>query len=327
MQTNTNDTSVLETGRDPMSRALGITVLALLFFASAGFVTSYLSYVPDADIVGQSAAVVVAQDPFAELSLEASSVYVKDLTDGTVLYERNPDIQLPLASLTKIAMALVVSEVLSADDVLTIPYDTAPTTSAQRLTAGQEWRFRDVLNFTLIVSSNEGADILAAAANDALHARYPLSPAHGATLWRMNDLARQLGAHDIYFLNASGLDVSETQSGSYGSARSVARLLAYAASTNPAIFEGTSRDNMLLTSTGGDEARAYNTDQALGAIPGLVMGKTGLTDLAGGNLAIVFDVGPAHPVVAVVMGSTYNGRFEDMKQLVEATHKKLAQSP
>ncbi|MCR4325656.1 MAG: hypothetical protein NUV59_02520 [Patescibacteria group bacterium] len=278
-------------------------------------------------MAGQSAAVAVAQDPFAELSLEASSVYVEDLTDGTVLYARNPDIQLPLASLTKVAVALVASEVLAPNDILTIPYDTAPTTSAERLTAGQEWRFRDVLNFTLMASSNEGAEILAVAANDALHARYPLSPSRGATLWRMNDLARKIGAHDMYFLNASGLDVSETQSGSYGSARSVARLLAYAASTSPAIFEGTSRDNMLLTSVGGAEARAYNTDQALGAIPGLVMGKTGFTDLAGGNLAIVFDVGPAHPVVAIVLGSTYDGRFEDMKQLVEATHKKLAQSP
>jgi len=57
----------------------------------------------------------------------------------------------------------------------------------------------------------------------------------------------------------------------------------------------------------------------LGAIPGIIMGKTGYTDLAGGNLAVVFDAGVGHPVVAVVMGSTQDGRFSDMKQLVSAS--------
>ena len=53
------------------------------------------------------------------------------------------------------------------------------------------------------------------------------------------------------------------------------------------------------------------------------MGKTGLTDLAGGNLAVVFDVGLAHPVVAVVLGSTEYGRFEDMQKLVTTARKAI----
>ena len=49
------------------------------------------------------------------------------------------------------------------------------------------------------------------------------------------------------------------------------------------------------------------------------MGKTGYTDLAGGNLAVVFDVAPSHPVVAIVMHSTEDGRFADMKAIVADT--------
>jgi D-alanyl-D-alanine carboxypeptidase len=176
-----------------------------------------------------------------------------------------------------------------------------------------------VLDFTLIASSNQGADILSAAAESPLHSKYPESPMPGATVWRMNDIVHKLGLTSMYFLNDSGLDISATHSGAYGSARDVGTLLAYAASTSPGIFAATTQDDMRFKNSTGQTASAYNTDTALAAIPGIIMGKTGYTDLAGGNLAIVFDVGVGRPVVAVVLGSTEKGRFSDMKQLVAAS--------
>ncbi len=310
-------------------RLIGVTALVLLFCASASVVFAYLSDVPAVsageEASAAAAAAVEAPDPFAGISLGAKAVYVKDLATGAVLYARNPDSQLPLASITKVATVLAASEVISSDTVITIPYDTAPPGSAERLAAGEQWLFRDVVNFTLIASSNGGADIIAAAANAGLHAKYPQAPLSSATIWRMNNLAQQLGLTETYFLNTSGLDISTTLAGSYGSARDIASLFAYAASTSPALFEGTERDNMLFTSINGARTAAYNTDEALGSIPGLVMGKTGYTDLAGGNLAVLFDVGISHPVVAVVLGSTYSGRFDDMKTVVAAARAAVAQ--
>ena len=54
------------------------------------------------------------------------------------------------------------------------------------------------------------------------------------------------------------------------------------------------------------------------------MGKTGYTDLAGGNLAIVFEVGPARPVAIVVLHSSLQGRFDDVRKLVAATQAAIA---
>jgi D-alanyl-D-alanine carboxypeptidase len=51
----------------------------------------------------------------------------------------------------------------------------------------------------------------------------------------------------------------------------------------------------------------------------LVGGKTGLTDLAGGNLAVIFDIAPNHPVAAVVLGSSEKSRFDDIEKLVDKT--------
>jgi D-alanyl-D-alanine carboxypeptidase len=53
--------------------------------------------------------------------------------------------------------------------------------------------------------------------------------------------------------------------------------------------------------------------------PDLLLSKTGYTDLAGGNLVIVYDAGINHPIAIVVLGSTEDGRFTDVSQLIAAT--------
>jgi D-alanyl-D-alanine carboxypeptidase len=55
-----------------------------------------------------------------------------------------------------------------------------------------------------------------------------------------------------------------------------------------------------------------------------MMSKTGYTDLAGGNLAVVFDAGIGHPVAVVVLGSTKEERFTDVQRLVRATSAQFA---
>ena len=54
------------------------------------------------------------------------------------------------------------------------------------------------------------------------------------------------------------------------------------------------------------------------AISRLLLSKTGYTDLAGGNLALVFDAGIRHPVAVVVLGSSKEARFTDGIALVNA---------
>lgn len=301
-------------------RGVGAIFVVLVFFASAVLTTSYLSAIAETKAAqAATAKAATTPDPFTSLQLQAESAYVLDLATGRTIFAHNPDVQLPLASLTKIALALVVSEALSSESVITIPYTTAPSNKAERLLKGERWRTQDIITYTLVASSNDGADILAQAADADVHAVHPIAPEGSAVLWRMNDLARALGLTNTYFLNDTGLDLSPTQAGAYGSAHDVATLLAYAASTAPSVFAGTARGGLLLTSTNGIQAAALNTNHALGSIPGLVMGKTGYTDLAGGNLGIVFEAGPAHPIVAVVLHSTEEGRFDDMKKLVDAT--------
>ena len=312
------------------SRISGGMTLVLVFLAAGSFTWAYLK---DTSVQIAAAAEAVAPlpplaplhdpDAFSGITLFAKSAIVVDITDGRTLFARSPDSQWPLASLTKVALALVVSEALDPHTIVSIPYDTGYNSHAEGgLGAGQRWRIEDVIDFTLAVSSNTGADILAEIAAPSIQEKYPHAPTSDVSVWRMNKLARSLDLERTYFLNNNGLDVSDTQAGAYGSARDIATLFAYAASTTPETFAATRVRQFTLQSVDGVTTKAVNTDEALPDLPDIVLGKTGFTQLAGGNLAVVFRH-DGHLISVVVLGSTYDGRFDDMKKLVAATQKAL----
>ncbi len=304
-----------------------------LVFASAGFVVyTYLSETAVAstkDVETQAATVAIAlqkeaaREAFADVALQATSATVFDASTGVTLFARNAAAQLPLASLTKVPLALAVSEALPQDAVIALARTIQGSGTTDTLPAGSRWYMRDLVDFTLVGSSNDGAQALADVADESLRARYPEAPAGGAAVWLMNKLATDLALPHTYFLNPTGLDESLSQSGAYGSAADMARLFAYAATTSHALLGATAEKEVRITSLDGLEAVSRNTDEAIEDIPGLVMGKTGFTDLAGGNLAIVADITPEHRVVVVVLGSTRDGRFSDIRALVAAARASI----
>lgn len=302
----------------------GLALLCLIGAASFFIVYGYLEQAQP-PVIQQTAAVAAKPNPYENISIAAKAAIVIDLSTGTTLYEKNPDSQLPLASLTKVPLAVVVAESMDKNQLVTIPKDTGWNSNAQQLHQGEVLKLQDLIDYTLIASSNEGAEFLGELAEESVYRRYPQAPMGGATLWRMNNLVSELGLSHTYFLNESGLDESTTQSGSYGSPRDVAKIFAYAASNYPDTFAGTTENNRLVYAENGAVASVTNTNDALGDISGLILGKTGFTDLAGGNLAVVFDVGLAHPIVAVVMGSTESARFSDMRILVKKAREAVMQ--
>ena len=307
----------------PWIAIAGLIACALILAAVLAIAPKYAAGTPQN---AETAAVAGAiENPFADLTLFAKSAVVVDVKSGKTLFALNPDAQLPLASLTKVPLVLVVSEVLPLDTFLTIPRNIVGTGGVEPLLAGERWQVKDIIDFTLVTSSNDGAEILAKAANEPVRSRFTSAPEDNQTLWRMNELARERGLTQTYFLNVSGLDISTTLSGAYGSARDMATLFSYASKSDTTAFSGTARGDVLLTSENGAyKTVARNTNEAEAEIAGLILGKTGFTDLAGGNIAVVFDVGVAQPIVAVILGSTYDGRFEDIRKLVEATRAAIA---
>lgn len=270
----------------------------------------------------QTAAVAeVVPSPFDSLTLEAQSAFVVDLSENKIVHAKNADVQLPLASITKVMLVLAVSEVLFPEDTVTISTDAVLKGEGGGPTAGEVWLVKDLIDLTLVVSSNVGAEALAEAANEKIRARYPQAPEENTTVWRMNTLAKELSLSKTYFLNASGLDISPTQPSAMGSARDATILLAYAYKTMPQIFSATSQTSLTTGPTEGLIVVFANTNDAIAQIPGLQMGKTGFTDLAGGNLGIVFQTAPNRTFVTTVLGSSQEGRFTDILAISAAARR------
>lgn len=258
------------------------------------------------------------ENAFKNIQVEGRSVIVVDAKTGAVLYERNADEQLPLASITKIMLVDVVKDFLPEDSHVRISEKASVRGEGGAPYVDDEWRAGDLIAFTLITSSNVGAEALADAADPYIRNAYLEAPVDSsATVWLMNARALQRGLKATYFKNPTGLDISPSEAGAYGSAADIAKVFETIAS-NSSAFASTAFTARRFTSLSGRTYRAQNTDDALPHIPGLMFGKTGFTDLAGGNLAVAYDADIGHPIVAVVLGSTKAGRFTDIQRLVAA---------
>ena len=142
---------------------------------------------------------------------------------------------------------------------------------------------------------------------------------------KMNELAQEIGMYDTIFYNETGLDITNTRSGGYGTVHDMALLYEYVLRKDPKLFDATRRPYAEIFSLDLIQHIAKNTNQSVGSFPGLLGSKTGYTDLAGGNLAVAFDSGLATPIVIVVLGSTVDGRFEDVQTLAQAAREAVAQ--
>lgn len=264
------------------------------------------------------------QNAFSGLRLQARSAFVLDVETGAVLYALNENEELPLASLTKVATALIAREAFVGNPLVPISSESLLAEGDSGLLAGDAWRMRDLLSATLVSSLNDGAAALSEAVGKRIASggvTHEGRQGRGAFIDAMNMRVRELGFDSLSFMNESGLDETPGVAGAYGSAKDVAGLFAYAFGNYPELFSDTRLGQIEKKSSAGFSQVFRNTNASVASIAGILGSKTGFTDLAGGNLAVVFDVGLNRPIVVVVLGSGVDERFTDVDRLTNATRK------
>jgi D-alanyl-D-alanine carboxypeptidase len=261
-------------------------------------------------VAAVSAATSTAPNAYADVAIEAKSAIVYDLVTGQALYAKNADAQLPLASLTKLLTVYAAFTQLSPQETIVIPADALALDLPRAFNVGQSFTLTDIARLTLTASLNDGAAAIAEAT--ALHA-------HVSETEMLAGAAASLGLSQTFAVNGNGLDVNTAVSGGYGSARDLARLAGALVSQFPAVAEATTQTFAEATSLGGTHYKVANTDPVVSTVAHLLLSKTGFTDLAGGNLALVFDVGIGHPIAVIVLGSSQKARFTDSVSLINLT--------
>jgi D-alanyl-D-alanine carboxypeptidase (penicillin-binding protein 5/6) len=231
----------------------------------------------------------------------ASAFYIVNASNGEVLASHDAQVELPIASLTKLMTVLVALQHLKLDDEVIVTRSAARVGEERiPLVAGQRITVRDLLKGALIQSANNAADALAAAASGG---DIPLFVS-----W-MNARARAIGLHHTHFERPDGLDVP----GHVSTARDVA-VLAQVAMHSPVVRSLVRERTDTIE---GGRVVVHTWDDLLGVVPGLIGVKTGHTGDAGWcQVAAVRRQG--YTIYAVILGSpTRTQRNDDLQRLLE----------
>jgi len=145
--------------------------------------------------VGEIQGLKATDDP---LDLKSSVALVVDQDTDQVLFSKNPEAVLPIASITKLMTAMVVTESgQNLDEPLTVTADDIDTEkgSRSRLKVGTQLTRGEMLHLALMASENRAAN--------ALGRHYPGGlPAFVAA---MNATAKRLGMADTRYVEPTGL--------------------------------------------------------------------------------------------------------------------------
>lgn len=192
----------------------------------------------------------------------ARSCILVCMDGGRVLYEKNADEFLPIASTTKIMTAMLVLESCKLDDEVVIPPACADVEgSSMDLTPGETVSVEDLLYGLMLQSGNDAAVAL------AIHAAGSVD----AFADRMNEKCSELGLTHTHYVNPHGLDAE----GQGSTARELA-VISQAAMENPTFRALVSTERKTI----GDKTYV-NHNRLLRTYPGAVGVKTGYTMAAG----------------------------------------------
>lgn len=299
---------LLKRHRARQMRQMGLSILG---FTAVLLLVALLAPRPapaPAEVVAVPEAPVV--DAYRGVALVGKAAIVYDLATDEVLFERNAKAQLPLASLTKLLTVYAASENLDQNATITITEAALAAEGETGFTVGESFRYADLARLALVSSSNDATEAIAIATAE----KRKLS---GKNL--LAAAASAVGLSQTYALNGTGLDESASVSGGYGSAADIARLAGALLSKAPTIARATIEPSVSIRSNSGAVHTLPNTNPDVVHIPNIMLSKTGFTDLAGGNLVVVYDAAIGHPIAVVVLGSTREGRFADVELLIDRT--------
>ena len=252
-------------------RAHGAWIALLVLAAVLGVAIALLA--PSVTLAsGLDDPIVIAQPTSGDTPepphITAKAAVIVDMDTGTILYSRNADKQLEMASTTKIMTAILILESLPLDQEVKVPAAAAGMTgSVLGLHRGETFTVEQLLYAMLVPSANDAAVTLAVAQAGSVK----------AFVAEMNARAEEMGLTNTHFVNNCGLHAD----GHYSSAKDLAKLASYAMH-NPVFRRIVSTREYTLPHAGGIAPLVIKTSNELLRDFDWVNGiKTGSTPWAG----------------------------------------------
>jgi len=242
---------------------------------------------------------------FKAPDISAKSALIYDTTSRKVLYSKNPQEKLPMASLTKIMTAVIALENKRRDDAYMVTEKDLVGEDSMGLSSGETLTLSDLLYGLILNSGNDAAEVLA-----------QNFPGRDFFIKAMNDKVKSLGLSDTNFTNPTGLEGDGKQ---YTTAYDLLVITDYALSNFPLFDQVVSTFDYDIPYT--SEHKAFyleNQTNLLTSYPGVKGVKTGYTPEAGLCLVTYLDYS-GHKIIAVILGS--DDRRGEMIELLDYSLK------
>lgn len=237
------------------------------------------------------------------LELQAEAAIAVKLDGSRIYYNKNINNRRPIASITKLMTAIIVSENYDLNGTIEITKKDIKREGARGdLRAGETISIRSLLSIMLVDSSNDAALALAGQKDDFI--------------FLMNKKAKDLNLSNTKFSNPDGLD----EQNNYSSALDVSKIFSYIIHNHKEALEILKVKNIVVYSSDGKiEHRLKNTNELLGAVPEVKAGKTGYTDNAGESLTLLisnlYPNSVNNDIITVVLNSP--DRFKESEKLIQ----------
>ncbi len=298
-------------------RVAAIITAAALFCVSEDAVSRRVLHVSGHEEVFVPAVSDGVQEKEAgeELQLYAQAAVLMDADSGRVLYGKNEEAKLPMASTTKIMTCILALEYGSPEEIVEVSSYAASMPKVKLyVKSGEKYYLRDLLYSLMLESHNDSAVVIAEAVGGSVEKFAAM----------MNQKARDIGCYDSYFITPNGLDAKVNETGKVHSttAADLARIMAYCVTDSPEkerFLEITRTQGYDFTDVDGTRSFHCNNHNAfLGMMQEALSGKTGFTNNAGYcYVGAVESEGRIFTVALLACGWPNNRSYKwsDMKKL------------
>lgn len=241
------------------------------------------------------------------LKISAKSALLMDYESGTIVYQKNADERLQIASMTKLCSLSIILDALERGaikptDMVTISENSANVGgSSAFLDAGSSYKVSDLIKTIVVASANDSTVALAEF----------VAGSEDVFVTKMNKLVQNLGLKDTHFVNSTGLPASNH----YSTARDIAEI--YKTVCNNALYRKYSKiwtEDFIHPS--GRKTGLVNTNRLIRSFEGIDGGKTGYTDSARFCLTTSATRGNTRFIAVVIGASDSKTRFKEASELL-----------
>jgi D-alanyl-D-alanine carboxypeptidase len=236
-------------------------------------------------------------------TLTSTAALVKDLDSDTVLFVKDPEKRVAIASTTKIMTAMVGADYYSLDTVLTVKNSQGFDGSTMGLKVGEQLTFKNLLFGLMLNSGNDAAFTIAA--------NYPGGVS--SFIAAMNAKAQSIGLKDTHFDNPAGFDSPYH----YSSALDLAKMATIAIKNETFSRIIATKETEVASVDLATTHSLKNLNKLLGT-DGVLGIKTGTTPVAKENFVGLVEKNN-HRILTVVLGS--DDRFGETENLIDWTYK------